>query len=98
MKYKLIVFPKVYEELVEAIDYYNEQQNGLGFDLIDEWESALNTVLLNPLGFEKKQQNFRWVLLKRFPYLIIFEIIEYDIFVYRIINAKRKPTKRFRKL
>jgi len=97
MKYILIILDEVYKELNESALYYEEQQFSLGEALLDEFESALIKIHVNPEGYEKKYKNFRQAMLNRFPYLVLFEIDEEHIVIYRFINARRHPQKRYTK-
>jgi hypothetical protein len=78
--------------------YYEEQEFSLGEALLDEFESALIKIHVNPEGYEKKYKNFRQAMLNRFPYLVLFEIDEKHIVIYRFINARRHPQKDLRKV
>ncbi len=97
MKYKIIVLEPVADELAEAAIYYDSKQSGLGVDLIDEWDKALSHIQRAPDGYQKKRKNFRQALLDRFPYLVIFEIDNFDIIITRFINAQMHPKKRYKK-
>ena len=97
MNYQLVIIHEVYEELNEAAVWYNDQQAGLGFELLDEWENTLSSLFTNPLGYEKKYKYFRQIELKRFPYLIIFEVLNNQIVVYHFISSKRSLKKRYLK-
>lgn len=77
--------------------YYEELQLSLGVALVDEFESALTKIHVNPEGYEKKYKNFRQAMLNRFPYLVLFEIDGKHIVIYRFINARRHPQKRYTK-
>jgi hypothetical protein len=97
MKYSLIILDEVYNELNESALYYEELQLSLGVALVDEFESALTKIHVNPEGYEKKYKNFRQAMLNRFPYLVLFEIDGKHIVIYRFINARRHPQKRYTK-
>lgn len=97
MKYKLFIHEEVYYEVEEAVLYYQQQQAGLGLELLEEWENAVNRVLSNPEGYEKKRKQFRQVLLKRFPYIAVYEIVETTIVFQKFINVKKHPGKRYSK-
>lgn len=95
MKFKIVVLEQVYEEVNESVLYYEQRQTGLGVLLIDELENTLKIIQNNPKGFESKFANYKQAQLNKFPYLIIFEIIEFEIIVLRFIHAKRHPSKRY---
>ncbi|MFA9212342.1 MAG: hypothetical protein ACEQSR_00655 [Candidatus Methylacidiphilales bacterium] len=96
MKFEIIVLEQVYEEVNESVLYYEQRQTGLGISLLDEWENTLKIIQNNPNLFENKLANFKQAQLDRFPYLIIFEIKEFEVIILRFIHAKRHPRKRFK--
>jgi hypothetical protein len=95
MKYNLVVPEDVYEEVEEAGEYYHTQRPGLEMELFEEWEQTLQRILKAPEGYQRKTRSFRLALLDRFPFLVVFEIVGSNIFVYRFINVRRHPGKRY---
>ena len=96
MKYQLVIVERVYQQLNESALWYEKQQIGLGTDLLTEFKIKVQNVLSNPLGYEMKYKQFRHANLKRFPYLLIFEVINNEIIVHQFINVKRNPVKRYK--
>lgn len=96
-KYKLSIHAAVLDEVLEAVEFYQTKQQGLGEAFHEEWQNAVHSILLAPEGFQKQKKNFRQILLNRFPYLIIFEVVNYEIFIYRLLNTSRHPKKRYMK-
>ena len=94
-KRKLTIHEAVRDEVVDAVVYYEEQQLGLGNSLLEEWEKSINKIHLTPEAYQIKRKHFREVLLDKFPYLIVFETTDTEVFVYRFINAKRHQNKRY---
>ncbi|MES2558398.1 MAG: hypothetical protein V4590_01560 [Bacteroidota bacterium] len=97
MKYSLHILEEVYGEIEEAGDYYFTQRSGLEMQLFLDWERTVNRVLKNPEGYQKQGKKFRHALLEKFPYLVVFEIIDLSVVVYRFINVRRHPGKRHAK-
>src|SRR5690606_39955105 len=56
--------------------WYEEQKEGLGEDFLTELESCFSKLKSHPQYFGKFKKNFRQVVLKRFPYVVVFEIIK----------------------
>jgi hypothetical protein len=63
---------------------------------LEEWESTLEYIANNAEGCAKKYKEFRQAVLKRFPYLIAYEI-EGGSVIYTVINAKRHLSRRYKK-
>jgi hypothetical protein len=97
MRRSLIILASAMEELRAAALYYNDQKPGLGLELLNEWDRALIRIQRTPEGFGRKRKNFRQAMLERFPYLIIFEVELTQITVYKFINVRRHPKKRYTK-
>jgi hypothetical protein len=50
-----------------------------------------------PLLYQKKHKGLRTIKINKFPYLLVFEIIENKIYIFRLTHAKRNPKKVFKK-
>jgi hypothetical protein len=97
MIYQVVIPEGVYEELEEATLHYNAVQDGLGLSFFYNWEIAVEYLKNNPLHFQKKHKQLRSIKIDRFPYLIIYEIVKNNVFVYRLIQAQMQPRKIFKK-
>lgn len=94
--YDLIIVERVYVDLNDAALWYEVQQIGLGKDLVFEFKKAVEALVSNPLGYEKKFKQFRHTMLKRFPFILIFEVENNEIVIHRFINIKQQPSKRYK--
>ena len=59
-------------EFQEAIDYYNEQSPGLGFEFSDEAEGAIVRIQNYPSAWTPLSKRTRRAQVHRFPYSIIY--------------------------
>ena len=96
MIYTLQIHENVFWEVKDAVDYYDFIQEGLGRKLISDWEATLLLISKYPLSFQTTQRNYRQILLQKFPYLINYEVEGSKINVYKFINAKKHPSKRYK--
>jgi plasmid stabilization system protein ParE len=88
--------PAAKVELVEATRYYLEINPALAVDFVDRVESALNRIGAHPLRFArletvKTDRDIRRVLIGRFPYLIVYEMLNGESYVLAIAHAQRRP-------
>ena len=97
MKYEVIIPESVYLELDKEAKYYESKQENLGLSFVLMWEETMKQLKQTPLMFQIKQQQLRSIKLQRFPYLLIFEVIENKVFVYRLIQAQKNPKQIFKK-
>ena len=80
----------------EAYDWYEEQRQGLGEEFIKELDSRFDKLQSHPEYFGKIKKNFRQISLKRFPYVIVFEIIKNEVVVFAVFHTKRNQKLKFR--
>lgn len=97
MTYHLIIKEEVEKETIEAFVWYECRQQGLGNDFLLQLEEHLNNIVNQPFLYQKIYKQFRQVFLKRFPFVIIYEIDANTIIVYSIFHTSRNPKKKFRK-
>jgi hypothetical protein len=88
---KIRLFPIAQKELDAAIEYYNSQRQGLGYEFLSETVEALERIKKFPLAWSPFTNETRRCLITRFPYGIIYLIKEENIFVAAIANLHREP-------
>ena len=88
---KKIILQQAFEELNDAIAYYEEQQSGLGLRLKDEIDQHVNWILGNSTVPQIRRGGYRHVNLKIFPYYIAYIIREDTLWILAIAHGHRKP-------
>ena len=91
MSYNLVLQSEAIVDIQEAFEWYEKQQTGLGFDLIDEIESGYMKISRHPLHYTAINGRFRRLKLNRFPYLIIYEIEGDTVIINSFRHTRRKP-------
>jgi plasmid stabilization system protein ParE len=91
MTYQLTVRPEVISDISEAIDWYERQQPGLGEQLTDELRKCIRSLRINPLLYRIRhtRNRVRWVLIRRFPYRVVFVVEGSAITILAVTHAKR---------
>lgn len=79
------------EEIREAFDWYEEQKDGLGYELLEEIEICYENLLVNPHRYSFINSNYRRIRTNRFPYLLVYEIEGDDIVINSVRHIKRNP-------
>ncbi|CAN5371612.1 hypothetical protein BH09BAC5_BH09BAC5_22140 [soil metagenome] len=97
MIYQIILHSEIKSDLTNAALWYENHQIGLGVEFIDEFNETLICIQKYPGAFPLKAKKLRNISMKRFPFIVVFEIIENVVFVSLLIHAKQKPSKRIRK-
>ena len=78
-------------ELDEAIEYYNYEMPGLGDNFLTEILNALDRAGKFPDAWQPCSKRTRRCKVRRFPYGIIYQILENEIIIVAIANLHRKP-------
>ena len=85
-------------EFQEAIDYYNEQSPGLGFEFSDEVKGAITRIQNYPSAWTPLSKRTRRAQVHRFPYSIIYEVRTDLILIVAIQHHRRKPLNWLKRL
>jgi len=83
--------PDAEKELNDAIDYYNECQNGLGLDFAKEVYSTIQNILSFPQAWAQLSTNTRRCLTNRFPYGVIYQVTDNELFIIAVMQLNREP-------
>lgn len=78
-------------EFYEAIDYYNNQHPGLGFEFSDEVKDAIARIQNYPSAWTPLSKRARRCQVHRFPYSIVYEVRADSILIVAIQHHSRKP-------
>ena len=71
-----VVFrPEALDELLETQAWYELQAPGPGLEFARLADAAVAAVLRNPLAFERIEGEFRRVIFRRFPYMLIYSAL-----------------------
>jgi hypothetical protein len=79
------------QELDEAVEYYNAEVSGLGDQFLLEALSAFDRIKEFPKAWHPYTKNTRRCQTRRFPYGIVYEILESEILVIAIAHMHRRP-------
>ena len=81
------------DELTAAIRWYEQQRPGLGAELFDAIDAAIDLIRAHPeIGTSRTgrlpSREFR---VNRFPYKVVYRVRDDDIYVVAIAHASRRP-------
>jgi hypothetical protein len=74
-------------DLSAAMDWYDDRVPGLGVEFESETERCLDEVERRPLSYQLARDRLRQAPLKRFPYVIVFEVTEAEILVAGLFHS-----------
>lgn len=89
---KSVIFnPLAEQELLDAVSYYEEQETGLGLEYLGEVEHAVNFLVRYPEAGAKVRGSIRRLTLPKFPYSLLYRLLEEQICILAVAHHKRKP-------
>jgi hypothetical protein len=83
--------PSARLELNKAIDYYEKCQTGLGEEFAKEVKAAIVRIIEYPKAWSGFSKKTRRCLTNRFPYGVIYQIIEHEILIVAVMQSNREP-------
>ena len=83
--------PEAKTEFNEAIDYYEEYEQGLGYDFVIEVFESIQNIVNYPTAWPVIGEDVRRCLVNRFPYGIIYSIEQDEIFILAVMHLRRHP-------
>ncbi len=100
MSFSHFLHPKAYQDIIEAYEWYENQQQGLGDKFAKAVEKKILSITFSPLANSiKSNMDFREVLINTFPFIIVYKVneIEKSIFISSIHHSSKHPKRKFRK-
>jgi toxin ParE1/3/4 len=102
MAFTVIVKQGATQDAVEAYNYYETKQPGLGEKFIKALIKRYRELANNPTFYsyiaEDPSMIFRDIRLEKFPYLIIYEVQGNEVIVHAIHNTHRHPPNKLKKI
>ena len=92
----IIFYPVAQEELSQAIEFYEQQLSGLGVLFSKEISEAIRLISLYPEGYQFITKHTRKCPLRKFPYMILYGVIDNTIIVSAIAHQHRHPNSYLR--
>src|SRR2546429_158123 len=93
MKWKVVSRPQAENDMLEAAEWYETRRAGLGDEFIDEILTVFDALAINPLLHCRRHptKNIHWRYPKRFPYRVIYEVIEAKrlVIIAAVLHAAR---------
>lgn len=87
----IIFDPEAKDEFLDAVQYYEDCQEGLGYRFRLAIESATQKIAEEPFIYRVLQAPFRRHLVAKFQYSIIYSIEPDHIRIIAVAHTKRKP-------
>lgn len=78
-------------ELNDAANYYDSESPGLGTLFLDEIDSGYERILENPGAAPEVNSGIRRLVLAKFPFNLIYEIVGDVILILAVAHHRRRP-------
>ncbi|CAH8282731.1 ParE-like toxin of type II ParDE toxin-antitoxin system [Mariniflexile fucanivorans] len=98
MAFNLEIKEEATIEIIEAYLYYESKHLGLGEKFLEHLDTYFLRIQANPNHFPKKRKPYREAFIKRFPFVIIYEVEKHNIIVYAVFNTWQNPVKKKRNI
>jgi toxin ParE1/3/4 len=93
MSWRVVIRPEVEQDIAEAANWYELRQPGLGIEFVEDVIRVWDALAKNPLLHSRRHpnKNIRWRYPEKFPYRVIYEVIEIEqiVVVAAIVHAAR---------
>jgi plasmid stabilization system protein ParE len=90
-KVRTVHHAQAQQELADAYNWLESEREGLGKEFARVVHAALEDLAEHPLRHPIIEQRARRCVLKRFPYVIIYEIKPDHVFIVSITHTSRSP-------
>src|SRR5438105_15422336 len=95
MSYTVEVKEEARQDALQATKWYEEKQEGLGERFWENTWSNLKYLELHPLSHQRKYKENRELLIKDFPYVIVYRVIDNNtVIVLAVASCKQHPSKK----
>lgn len=86
---KFIVRNEASDEIIAIYKWYEKVKFNLGEEFLTELDVCFEYIQKFPEGFEDKYKSFRFVSVKRFPYIVIYELFNNAIVVFLVRSTNK---------
>jgi toxin ParE1/3/4 len=91
------LLPEAQEDLLQAAHWYEDRQSGVGAKFLQAYEDSLRSVMewsstRSQLETVQTERDIQRIRFKRFPYVIVFERFQDDLYILAIAHTSRRPS------
>jgi toxin ParE1/3/4 len=96
MAHKIVLDPKAILDIQKAIDYYDDQQIGLGLKFERNLDKHFTAILKNPF-YQVRYDDVHCLPVKKFPFMIHFIIENEIIRIVAVFHTSLSPDENWGK-
>ncbi len=79
----------------DAYDWYEEKQIGLGELFLASLNDCFTRIQIQPKANSKIKKNYRQARVRKFPYVVVYEISNIDTVVLSVFHTSRNPKNKY---
>ncbi|MBN3905920.1 MAG: type II toxin-antitoxin system RelE/ParE family toxin [Nostoc sp. NMS1] len=91
MIYQLIISREAELDIQDGFEWYEQRSSGLGSEFVRAVDSSLALIGRNPLAYPQVYRQVRRVLIRRFPYGVMYILSQDVITIIACFHVKRDP-------
>ena len=92
-EYRLVAEPRADLDVAATLDWYENEQVGLGQEFLDELRATYDRVADGPLAYQDLRSGIRRALMRRFPYAVYFAVEGDVVVVLAVLHVSREPAE-----
>ncbi len=74
MNFKVLYNPEIYNDIIQAVEWYNTQKDGLGTRFLTLTKKQLQTLKRSALHYAIRYDDIRCIPIKQFPYMAHYRV------------------------
>jgi plasmid stabilization system protein ParE len=87
------LLPAARQDIADALAWYEQQASGLGLEFLRCVEATLLALQRHPLMYPAVLTHYRRALVRRFPYVIFYDVEPERTVVYAVFHCSQDPSK-----
>jgi plasmid stabilization system protein ParE len=88
---KVVFHPGASEDYAAAFEWYYSRRQAVASDFEREIDRAIRLISRNPLRWPVFENERRRLIVRKFPYSIIYEVHGEEVLILAVAHGSRKP-------
>ena len=88
---RLVFRPEAQREIFAAQSWYEDRAQGLGLEFARAVDVVIDRISRTPTAFTRLEAQYRHLMLRKFPYSIIYHATDAEIVVVSCFHHRCKP-------
>jgi ParE toxin of type II toxin-antitoxin system, parDE len=93
IRYKELISEEAKQDIAAAMSYYGYKSKGLDLKFFVEFPKSVIRILEHSFSFRQIFKQFRQTSVRKFPYIIFYEIENDKVIIYAVFNTWQNPKK-----